>query len=53
MGFNRAEPTWYITKSPYASSGWQNAAFSYIILGLTYIRGLILDLGEIFQLVKL
>ena len=50
MDFNRAEPTRYRTNFPYASFSYQNAAFSYIILRLTYIRGLILELGRKFPI---
>ena len=31
MDFNRAEPTCYMANFPYASSGYQNGAFSYIL----------------------
>ena len=34
IDFNRAEPTCYRTNFPYASSGWQNGAFLYIVLCL-------------------
>ena len=50
MDFNTAEPTCYRTNFPYASSGLQIAAFSYIILSLTYIRGLILELDRDFPI---
>ena len=36
MEFNRAEATYYKTYFPYASSGKQNAAFSYMILRITF-----------------
>ena len=44
MEFNRAEPTCYGTNFPYACSGLQNGASSYIVLRkmrLKYARGLI------------
>ena len=50
MDFDRAEPKYYRTNFPYASSGQQNAAFSYIVLCLTYIRGLILELSRSFPI---
>ena len=51
MYFNRAEPTYYITNFPNcASFGQQNATFSYIVLRLTYIRGLILELSRNFPI---
>ena len=50
MDFNRAEPTCYRTNFPYSSSSYQNAAFTYIVLPLTYIRGLILELGLDFSI---
>ena len=43
MDFNGTGPTCYITIFPYANSGQQNAAFSIIVLHLTYIRDLILE----------
>ena len=42
--FNRAEPTCHRTNFPYASSGYQNGAFWYIVLRimlLTYTRAMI------------
>ena len=50
MDFNRAETKCYRTNFPNASSGYHNAVFSYIILRLSYIRGLILELGEAFPI---
>ena len=44
IDFNRAEPTCYRTNFPYASFGWQNGAFWYIVLRvmlLTYTRAMI------------
>ena len=49
MDFNRAEPTCYRTHFPADTSfPQQNAALSYIVLHLTYIRGLILKLSQNF-----
>ena len=48
MAFYRAEPTNYITNFPYARSGLQNAAFSYIILR----REWILELGRDLPIVR-
>ena len=50
MDFNRAESTCYRTNFPYASFGQQSAAFSYIVLRLAYIRGLILELSRSFPI---
>ena len=50
MNFNRAELTCYRTNFPYHSSSLQNAAFSYTILHLTYIRGWILELRRDFPI---
>ena len=35
MDFNINEPTCYSSSFPYASSGYQNTAFSYIVISTT------------------
>ena len=40
----------YSTSFPYASFGQYNGAFSYIVLRLAYIRGLILERSRSFSI---
>ena len=52
MDFNRAEPTCYRTKFHNASTDQQNETFSYKVLRLTYIRGLVLELSRSFPIAQ-
>ena len=49
-GLKRTEPTCYSTIFLTPVPDKYNAAFSYIVLRLTYIRGLILEFSQIFPI---